>query len=140
MNIPKIRALLARHEGRRNKMYHDSKGIQTIGIGHNLRDRPISDRAVDLIFEDDLNDHVADLFRVFPWAEDLDEVRQAAAIDLVFNMGINTLSTFHNTMAAFAAGNWEATALGLENSKWYSQVATRAPRIVKMIRTGLWPA
>ena len=140
MNVKKIRALLELHEGRRNQMYQDSRGIQTIGIGHNLRDRPISDRAVDLIFEDDLNDHVADLFRAFPWTENLDEVRQAAAIDLAFNMGIQTLSTFKNTMAAFKSGNWEATALGLENSKWYTQVATRAPRIVRMIRTGLWPA
>ena len=139
MNVEKIRALLTLHEGRRNKMYLDSRGIQTIGIGHNLRDRTISDRAVDLIFEDDLDEHVADLFRVFPWAKDLDEVRQAAAIDLVFNMGIQTLSTFKNTMAAFRVGNWEATALGLENSRWYTQVATRAPRIVKMIRTGMWP-
>jgi len=139
MNVEKIRALLTLHEGRRNKMYLDSRGIQTIGIGHNLRDRTISDRAVDLIFEDDLDEHVADLFRAFPWAKDLDEVRQAAAIDLAFNMGIQTLSTFKNTMAAFRVGNWEATALGLENSRWYSQVGTRAPRIVKMIRSGLWP-
>lgn len=139
MNLEKIRALLTLHEGKRNKMYRDSRGIETIGIGHNLRDRPISDRAVNVIFEDDLNDHAGELFREFPWAAELDEVRQAALIDLAFNMGIPTLRTFKNTLAAFRAGVWEAAALGLEQSAWYQQVKTRAPRVVAMVRTGVWP-
>jgi lysozyme len=120
-------------------MYKDSKGIATIGIGHNLRDVAISERAIDVIFEDDLNAHSAELFAQYPWAAEMDEVRQGALVDLAFNMGLPTLSTFKNTLAAMRVGNWEATALGLENSAWFGQVGQRGPRIVKMFRDGKWP-
>lgn len=139
MNVAKMRALLERNEGRRAKMYRDTKGIETIGIGHNLRDRPISNRAIDVIFEDDLNDHMAELFAAFPWAIDLDEARQAALIDLAFNLGIPKLRQFKNTLAAFKAGVYEAAALGLEQSLWFAQVGQRGPRIVAMVRSGVWP-
>jgi lysozyme len=139
MNVDKIRKLLTLNEGRKNKMYKDSKGIPTIGIGHNLRDVPISDRAIDVIFEDDLNDHASELFRSYPWAAEMDEVRQGALIDLFFNMGGPTLAQFKNTLAAMRVGNWEATALGLEQSAWFGQVGNRGPRIVKMFRDGKWP-
>lgn len=139
MNVAKIRALLELNEGRKARMYRDTRGIETIGIGHNLRDRPISQRAIDLIFQDDLNDHTDELFHAFPWAWNLDEVRQAALIDLAFNMGIPTLRTFKQTLAAFEAGVFESAAIGLLNSKWFTQVGQRGPRIVKMVRTGVWP-
>jgi lysozyme len=138
MNVDKVRQLIERHEGRRNVSYKDSLGFPTIGIGH-LLSRPISDAAVNQIFEDDLKDHAADLFKSLPWAKDLDEARQGALIDMAFNLGINGLLGFKNTLAAMQAGNWEAAALGLEQSKWYGQVKTRGPRIVAMFRTGKWP-
>jgi len=139
VNVDKIRQLLELHEGKRNKMYLDTKGIQTIGIGHNLRDKPISDRAVAVIFEDDLNEHTRELFQAYPWVTQMDEVRQAAVIDLYFNLGGSKFAQFKNTLAAMRTGSWEAAALGLEASAWYLQVASRAPRIVGMIRTGKWP-
>jgi lysozyme len=139
VNVEKITKLLTLHEGWRNKMYKDSKGIWTIGIGHNLRDNPISDRAVRVIFEDDLNDHAAEAFKTYPWAAEMDEVRQGAFIDLYFNMGGSVIAQFKNTLAAMKVGNWEATALGLEQSAWYGQVGNRGPRIVKMFRDGKWP-
>jgi lysozyme len=139
VNVDKIRKLLALHEGRKAKMYKDSKGIHTIGIGHNLRDKPISERAIDVIFEDDLNEHANELFQNHPWAAAMDEVRQGALIDFYFNVGGSVFAQFKNTVAAMKVGNWEAAALGLERSDWYTQVGTRGPRIVKMFRDGKWP-
>lgn len=138
MNVAKVRALLELNEGRRNRMYRDTKGIETIGIGHNLRDRAISNRAIDVIFEDDLADHTAELFAVLPWAKDQDEVRQAALIDLAFNLGLPKLLLFKNTLAAWRIGAYENAALGLRHSEWFLQVGRRATRIVKMVETGRW--
>ena len=50
-----LQAQLTVDEGHKNFMYKDTKGIPTIGIGHNLN-KPISDRAVQVIFEDDMAD------------------------------------------------------------------------------------
>jgi hypothetical protein len=32
-----------------------------------------------------------------------------------------------------------SAAIEAEQSRWYTQVGDRGPRIVNMIRTGLWP-
>lgn len=135
-----VRKLLELNEGRRNRLYYDSRGIPTIGVGHNLRDKPLSDRAVNLIFEDDFHEHVAELERIAPWFREHDEVRQAALIDLCFNLGAPGLAKFKFTLSAFRTKNYEGAASGLENSLWYTQVGLRGPRIVAMVRTGEWPA
>ena len=139
MNRAKLRALLELNEGRRNKVYKDSLGYDTIGIGH-LMSRPISDAAVDQIFADDLAEHEAELRELCPWIDEHDEVRQAALIDLCFNLGRTKLAQFKNTLGAFRVKAYEAAALGLEQSRWFTQVGKRGPRIVKMVRTGAWPA
>ena len=133
------RRLLELHEGRRSAMYYCTAGAPTVGIGHNLRDNVMSDRAIDVLLTDDVAAVARDLDKVFPWWRDEDEVRQAAMVDLCFNLGITRFSKFHNTLNAWHAHVYEAAALGLENSKWYHQVGNRAKRIVDMVRTGAWP-
>ena len=54
--LDELRRQVIRDEGWRNRMYLDSLGIPSIGVGHNLRDVPISDAAVEQIFADDLTD------------------------------------------------------------------------------------
>lgn len=139
MNRAKFERLFTLNEGRRNKLYYDHLGIPSIGVGHNLRDKPISDKAVDQILSDDIDEHLADLEALCPWLYEHDEVRQAALLDLTMNMGAERFAQFKNTLSAFRVKAYEAAAIGLENSKWFSQVSSRGPRIVEMVRTGLWP-
>ncbi len=138
-NRGKFKTLFTLHEGKRNKVYKDTKGIATLGVGHNIRDVPISDKVIDLILEEDIDNHLEELCRTYPWFEDMDDVRQGALLDLFMNMGGPVIAQFKNTLAAMRVGNWEAAALGLENSAWFTQVGTRGPRIVKMFRDGRWP-
>lgn len=121
------------------KMYLDSKGVWTIGWGHNLRDVPISQRAADMIREDDIANAVADLLRVYPWvATELDDVRATAFAELSFNMGIARLQEFAPTIRHIRAHEWEDVATHLRNTQWYRDVkATRAERIIKMFLTGV---
>ena len=46
------------------------------------------------------------------------------------------LRKWPNTSKAIALGNAEGAASGLQNSKWYGQVGSRAPKIVAMMRAG----
>jgi lysozyme len=129
-------AQLVRDEGKRNKMYLDSKGIETIGIGHNLRDVPISDKAVNVIFEDDVADAVEDAKKLFHSFDDLTDNRKAVVINMMFNMGLDKFSQFVNTIAHINNAEYEAAAAGMLASKWAQQVGPRAIRLADLMREG----
>jgi lysozyme len=133
------RTLIEFNEGRRNKLYQCTAGFWTVGVGRNLEANPLSDAAIDFLLDEDIAAVEAQLDKHLSWWREHDEVRRAVLIDLAFNMGINGLLGFKNTLAAFRAKNYEAAASGLEKSKWFSQVGNRGPRIVNMVRTGQWP-
>lgn len=134
----RLKAMLTNQEGRRNKLYTDNskEGIPTIGIGHNLRDKPISDAAIDQIFSDDLEDAMNDVEKSFPWSATLDEVRHDVLVDMVFNMGIVRVNGFKKTLAALQAGDWETAANEMLDSLWASEVGNRARVLAEMVRTG----
>lgn len=144
------RDVIRHHEGERNKPYDDAtgkelkpggmlKGKITIGVGHNLSDRGISDAVKEMMFTEDLDEACLELVRVFPWAAALDPVRKTVLVDMSFNLGITRLSAFKNTLAAFARGDWPAAAKGMMASLWARQVGTRAQRLAAMTITGEWP-
>jgi lysozyme len=131
-----LEAQLEIDEGKRNKMYLDSKGIPTIGIGHNLRDNPISDMAVRVIFEDDVANAEADARKLFPCFDDLTTARKAVIINMMFNMGYETFSQFHHTIEMINSGNYDAAASGMLQSAWANQVGQRANRLADAMRNG----
>jgi lysozyme len=130
-----LEAQLAIDEGKRNKMYLDSKGIPTIGIGHNLRDNPISDMAVRVIFEDDVANAEADAKKLFPSFDDLTPNRKAVIINMMFNMGYHTFSTFTHTIAMINSGQYIFAADAMLESEWAKQVGDRAKRLSDAMRS-----
>jgi lysozyme len=137
---------LRRDEDVRRNMYLDSKGIPTIGIGHNMRAeplpngwvQPLTDAQITILFQNDLQTKaIAPLDRSCPWWSAMDDVRQRVIANMCFNMGWGTLSTFVNTLADMKAGNYDAAADGMKASAWYGQVGQRAVRLVEMMRTGV---
>ena len=105
---------IARHEcvkGLPNlKAYRDSKGIWTIGYGHNLDSKPISAQSARQIFLDDVEGVVNDCIHAFPWFLELTKERQKAVIDLVFNMGIGGVQKFHDFTTAMSLGEYNLAA------------------------------
>lgn len=138
--------LIARHEGSRAEPYHDSLGILTVGVGHNLQANPLpgevypmSPERIQAVLAADLEREGAPV-RALPWFPALDEVRQAVLLDMAFNMGAAGLLSFHNTLGHFERGEWDAAADGMLASKWAAQVGPRAIEDAEMVRTGCWPA
>jgi lysozyme len=129
---------LARDEGVRRTVYADSRGVPTIGIGHNLRDRPLSDRAIRTIFEDDVAETEAELVARLPWVADLSEPRRGAFLNLAFNLGVGGLLGFQRTLAAAQAGRWDDAARELLDSTYARQVGTRADRLAEQLREDRW--
>lgn len=128
--------LTSKWEGLELKMYLDSKGIPTIGRGHNLRDVPITQRAADVIFEDDCDTHWQSLVQGIPWVRGLDSARQAAMFDLAYNMGIQTLLTFHQFLNYMKSGQYDTAAQDLLQTPYASQVGKRALGNAELIAHG----
>lgn len=68
----------------------------------------------------------------------LNVARQAALLDMDFNMGLGTLEQFTTFLALLASAHYDAAAADLENTMWARQVGSRAVRIEQIIRTGIW--
>lgn len=126
---------LMRDEGVRLTVYKDSLGIETIGVGRNLRDKGISHDEALFLLENDLDECIHDL-SVFPWFVALDPVRQRVLTNMRFNLGPSRLRSFKHTLAAVARGDYEAAAKGMMASKWARQVGQRATRLAQMMRSG----
>lgn len=142
-DLARLYAQLELHEGRRRKPYHDTVGKLTIGVGRNLSDVGVSDDEIDLMLDNDVARAVGSLAAKLPWFVTLDVVRQRVLIDMTFNMGIDGLLEFRNTLAAVRRGDWRAAAAGMAKSKWARQVGDgpggrldRAERLQQMMSSG----
>lgn len=134
-------AIIKRREGLRLVPYKDTKGIGTIGYGHNLLD-PISPRAAAVILEDDtipIAHQVAGVVGDALWAT-LAAPRQWALVDMGF-MGPAKLALFKKMLAAVAASDWKTAAQEVIDSHWAQDVGhARADEVATMLLTGEWPA
>lgn len=148
MNLDTLKARLATEEGDRLAAYLDSEGFLTVGIGHNCVAKPVigitkvGDRITpaleQALFEADVLEACEELDAHLPWWKSLDDARQNVMVDLCFNMGIETLLTFHNTLLDIREGQYEAAADGMRHSKWHDQVGDRAPWLENAMRTGAY--
>lgn len=135
----KLCAQLRIDEGVRNKLYQDTVGKWTGGVGRNFSDRQMSPALIQFMLDEDIDMCIDQLDHAFPWWEKMCDARQNALLNLVFNLGITTLLQFKNSLAALEAGKWEAAANGFMDSKWAKQVGARAVRVTDLIRNGYFP-
>ncbi len=161
-NIDLLIDELTLDEGLRLKAYDCTAGKRTIGIGRNFEDVPfskdecleifgttsisyinadkilttkgITNKQADFLLANDIKKCVSQLEKHSFWnAVKDDDIRARAIINLCFNLGINGLLGFKNTLAFIEKKDWKNAARNLTLSKWYTQVGNRGPRIVKMI-------
>lgn len=135
MNLEALRAQIVRHEGLRLKVYNDSLGIPTIGVGRNLQDKGISEMEAMILLENDLGDVMRDLDRELPWWRHMSEIRQLVIADMAFNLGLPRLKGFKNALEAMAEGRYDEAAHEMMDSRWARQVGHRAVRLARMMAT-----
>jgi lysozyme len=144
----KLRDQLSLHEDRRKFVYDDAtgKGIDeacfvrgkpTVGVGRNLADRGLSDDEIDYLLDNDINDCIAEAQK-FRWFEALNPVRQAAVVELVFNLGLTRLSGFKKFLNFMNEHRYAQAAGELKNSLWYRQVKSRGDTLIAQVLTGEW--
>lgn len=134
-SMHKLVAELTRDEGMRLKTYRCTAGKLTIGIGRNLDDVGITGSEARLfgcetaaaamalikhfgvtklqaesLFANDIVGCERDLDRRLPWWRTLDDVRQRVLLNMCFNLGINRLLGFKNTLRMIQRHEFEDAA------------------------------
>lgn len=139
-----LKAMIKRHEGVRNKVYLDSRGFPTVGVGHLLRadekamwpvGTDIGEAKVQELWAKDFDGHAGGATK-FPGFDRLDKIRQAAIVDLAFNMGTGWYKKFPSATKAIESGDWVTASAQLLDSGYAKQVGNRAKEIADMILTG----
>ena len=144
------------HEGYRLTAYRDTKGIWTIGFGHNLDAKGgldgekrkegwkgytiTPDQAITLLAAD-LDEVMAVVTDTEEWPYMNTKARQNALIELIFNMGLGNDThgylSFKHTRVSMREQDWGQVRLGLMSSKWYNDVgAGRGKFICDLFYTG----
>ena len=148
---------LIAHEGMVLTVYQDTLGIDTIGIGRNLKDRGISKEELDhmdipsmaVVYEHGITEADArylamndmkivedELCRVHKCVEDLDAVRQLILMDMAFNMGVPRLCKFKRMWGAIHDKKFDAASREMLDSRWAKQVGSRAVKLSNAMNKG----
>ena len=141
------------NEGYKTKVYKDTKGNRTIGIGFNLEDagnrrflkkvgldlnellggRELTDSEVTKLYNHSLTQAFSDAQQFDPQFAKRPEPVKKAIVDMAFNLGLTKLNQFKDMKAALGQNDYKAAADEMVDSNWYKQVRTRGPRTVKLM-------
>lgn len=149
-------------EGFEPKPYKCTGGKWTIGYGRNLDQNPLSDdeRAMiygkdsgrdlfvsgitreeaHILLENDIANCRKQLQQRMPVYEDLDQGRQDALVNMVFQLGMAGVRKFKKMNAALVRGDFEAARDEALDSDWARyQTPARALRVANQLATGIEP-
>lgn len=130
-----LKADLKRDEGRRDRPYRDTRGILTVGYGHNLEAAPLCEEAISAQLDYDLHTHLQDLDATLPWWRDQPEAVQRVLGNLGFNLGVGKLVMFKLTLKAIKEGRYADAATQLRSSLYAKQVGQRAERLAILLES-----
>ena len=122
-------------EDLRLKLYVDSVGKTSIGIGRNLTDVGITKEEAIYLCNNDIDTAMNALRANLDYFDSLPDNVQMVLVDLCFNMGWDTLSQFHNTLAYIKAGDYVTASENLLNSLWARQVGVRAIKLADLLKS-----
>ena len=123
---------IRKEEGFRNKPYKDSKGILTIGYGHNLN-KPMPKEVLELLFQFDLTDAILDCHKTFTDFESFSSSQKRGLVNMMFNLGYRKMAGFRRMLAAIEKGDWKQAGFELLNSAYYKQLPERVGRIYELL-------
>ena len=127
---------LIKHEGMELKVYKDSLGIETIGIGRNLVDRGVTEEEARYLCNNDIEIVERELVQSFPIVSSLNDTRIRVLLDMAFNVGLPRLRGFKRMWAALENNDYGEAAKEMLDSKWARQVKTRAYTLARMMESG----
>ena len=129
-------------EGVKPQAYTDHLGFWTIGVGRLIDARKpgsgLRPAEITFLLNNDIDDRIDQLSRRLPWFETLDSARQGVLLNMSFQMGVEGLLGFKNTLKLVEQGNYESAAENMLKSLWAKQTPARAKRMSDQMKTGQW--
>lgn len=128
-------------EGVVKHAYRDHLGYLTIGVGRLIDERKgggLRDHEIDYLLRSDIDERIDELTRRVPWWQNLDDARKGVLLNMSFQLGVDGLLGFKNTLEMVRKGHYDLAAAGMLNSLWAKQTPERAKRLSEQMRTGQW--
>jgi lysozyme len=143
MTTPFLIEDLRRDEGLRLNAYPDplTHGAPfTIGYGHTGPEVHMGlvwtlDHA-DAVLHEDVDKHCAEMDHRMEWWRRLDDCRQDVLANMAFNIGVDGLLGFRNTLSMVRLAQYRDAAANMLLSKWARQVGGRAKRLADLMASG----
>jgi lysozyme len=142
--IENLKKQLIIDEGVILKVYLDSLGLPTFGIGHlitekdpeyradgNYKDVVITKERADEAFEIDVKKHIDECCKLFPNFNYFEDELKEILANMMFNLGFSRFKLFAKTVNAINYGKYLTAAEEMIDSRWFRQVKGRAVRLVK---------
>jgi len=121
--------------------YKDSLGFLTIGYGR-LIDKAkgggITKQEAEYLLSHDIAYKLGQLYAQLPWITKLNDARKGVLLNMAFQLGVQGLMGFKNTLNKIEAGDYEGASVNMLQSKWATQTPERAKRMAEQMRTGKW--
>lgn len=128
---------IKKHEGYKQYPYYCTGGKLTIGYGRNLEENGINEEEAEELLAKDVQNARAGVKRRIDIRR-CNEARQAVLVNMAFNLGVTGLMGFKKMIASVERGDYEQAALEMLNSRWASQVPSRANELAKQMLSGEW--
>lgn len=132
---------LRRDEGEKLYAYRDHLGYLTIGVGRLIDKRKgggISKEESAILLANDIRRKTSELVERLPWVKQLSPARRGVLINMAFQMGVDGLLGFKNTLQMIKEGRYEEASRAMLNSLWAQQTPERAVRLARQMATDKW--
>ena len=134
MNMDRLLASVKKHEGYRNKVYLDTLGKRTVGVGHLCveefweDDKEYEEKFLMDILEADLQNAIKGAKDLMSenGCMDMDEVAEEIIIEMIFQLGKTGVSKFKNMWKALSGLDYSTAASEMLDSRWAKQTPNRA--------------
>jgi len=134
MDMDRLLASVKKHEGYRNKVYLDTLGKRTVGVGHLCveefweDDKEYEEKFLMDILEADLQNAIkgAKDLMAEHGCMDIDEIAEEIIIEMIFQLGKTGVSKFKNMWKALSGLDYTTAAMEMLDSRWAKQTKNRA--------------
>lgn len=135
--LQSAKQLISLHEGYRQYAYTDSTNNITVGYGRNLSitGRGISNTEAIYLLDQDILYFNSKLPGIVHNYGDMPDFAKVVLLDMLFNLGLRGLAEFNDFLEHMARHEWQCAAEAMLNSKWASQVKSRAITLSDILKT-----